>query len=95
MHDYDYWYWFGYASRKDTKFASLDDQWNNVVGGAGGSPHPLPDKSGCIVYRIARGDTLGKIARRYGTTAERIKAVNTTVHNVNDITAGYYIYIPV
>ena len=42
---------------------------NNIVGGAGGSPHPLPDKSGCIVYRIARGDTLGKIARRYGTTA--------------------------
>ena len=33
MHDYDYWYWFGYASRKDTKFTSLDDQWNNVMGG--------------------------------------------------------------
>ena len=64
------------------------NEMNNIVGGAGGSPHPLPDKSGCIVYRIARGDTLGKIARRYGTTAERIKAVNTTVHNVNDITAG-------
>ena len=42
------------------------DEMNNIVGGAGGSPHPLPDKSGCIVYRIARGDTLGKIARRYG-----------------------------
>ena len=68
---------------------------NSIVGGTGGSPHPLPDKSGCIVYRIARGDTLGKIARRYGTTAERIKAVNTTIHNLNDITAGYYIYIPV
>ncbi len=33
MHDYDYWYWFGYASRKNTKFTSLDDQWNNVMGG--------------------------------------------------------------
>lgn len=33
MHDYDYWYWFGYASRKDTKFTSLDDQWNNIMGG--------------------------------------------------------------
>ena len=30
------------------------DEMNNIVGGAGGSPHPLPDKSGCIVYRIAR-----------------------------------------
>lgn len=71
------------------------DEMNNVVGGSGGSPRPLPDKSGCIVYQIVKGDTLGKIARRYGTTAERIKAVNTTIHNLNDITAGYFIYIPV
>ncbi len=71
------------------------NEMNNVVGGAGGSPHPLPEKSGCIVYRINRGENLEKIARRYGTTGERIKAVNTTIHNVNDITAGYYIYIPV
>ena len=33
MSDYDYWYFFGYANRTDTKFESLDDQWNNVVGG--------------------------------------------------------------
>ena len=33
MSDYDYWYWFGYANRKDTKFETLDDQWNNIVGG--------------------------------------------------------------
>jgi bacteriocin-like protein len=71
------------------------NEMNNVVGGSGGSARPLPAKSGCIVYQIVRGDTLGKIARRYGTTAERIKAVNTTIHNLNDITAGYYIYIPV
>ncbi len=71
------------------------NEMNNVVGGAGGSPHPLPEKSGCIVYRIMRGENLGVIARRYGTTAERIKAVNPTIHNVNDLTSGYYIYIPV
>ena len=70
------------------------NEMNNIVGGSGGSPHPLPEKSGCIVYQIVRGDTLGKIARRYGTTAARIKAVNRTIFNLNDITAGYYIYIP-
>ena len=33
MSDYDYWYWFGYANRTDTKYETLDDQWNNIVGG--------------------------------------------------------------
>lgn len=33
MSDWDYWYWFGYANRTETKYESLDDQWNNVVGG--------------------------------------------------------------
>jgi len=33
MSDFDYWYWFGYANSTETKFESLDDQWNNVVGG--------------------------------------------------------------
>lgn len=38
MHDYSYWYWFGYASRTATDYAKLDDQWNNIVGGGyGGS----------------------------------------------------------
>lgn len=33
FHDSDYWYWFGYANRTKTTFESLDDQWNNIVGG--------------------------------------------------------------
>ena len=33
MSDWDYWYWFGYASHSDNTYASLDDQWKNVVGG--------------------------------------------------------------
>ena len=33
MHDYDYWYWFGYANHTETKYETLDDQWNNIVGG--------------------------------------------------------------
>ena len=33
MSDYNYWYFFGYANRTDTKYETLDDQWNNIVGG--------------------------------------------------------------
>ena len=33
MHDWDYWYWFGYANLTDTKYETLADQWKNVVGG--------------------------------------------------------------
>ena len=39
-------------------------------------------------------DELGRIARRYGVTAEYLKAINPTIYNINDITAGYYIYVP-
>ena len=33
MSDWDYWYWFGYANQTDNTYASLADQWKNVVGG--------------------------------------------------------------
>ncbi|MBQ7462057.1 MAG: DUF4465 domain-containing protein [Bacteroidaceae bacterium] len=33
MSDWDYWYWFGYANHTETKYETLDDQWNNIVGG--------------------------------------------------------------
>ncbi len=70
------------------------EEMDTVFGGQGGSPRPLPERAGYIVYQIRRGDTLGKIARRFGTTTERIKAINSTIHNINDITPGYYIYVP-
>jgi LysM repeat protein len=70
------------------------NEMENVIGGQGGSPTKLPDKKGYWVYRIKSGDCLSRIAGRYGTTAETLKRVNNTIHNINDITAGYYIYIP-
>ena len=33
MSDWDYWYFFGYANRTETRYETLDDQWNNIVGG--------------------------------------------------------------
>ena len=65
-----------------------------VVGGMGGSPKPLPKKAGYHVYQIRSGDTLSTIARRYHTTAEHLKDINPTITNIRDITAHYYIYVP-
>jgi peptidoglycan endopeptidase LytE len=51
-------------------------------------------KAGCKVYQIKSGETLGGIARRHGTTVERIMAVNPELSNPNRIMAKYWIYIP-
>lgn len=84
------------TDNKETNVNELKlNEMEEVVGGSGGSKNPLPERAGYIVYWIQRGDTLTKIARRYGTTAQAIKAANSTIHNINDITADYYIYVPV
>ena len=70
------------------------NEMENVVGGRGGSPTRLPDQAGLIVYKIRSGDKLGTIARTYNTTAEYLKSINHTITNINDITPGYYIYVP-
>ena len=33
MSDWNFWYWFGYANSTSAQYESLDDQWNNIVGG--------------------------------------------------------------
>ena len=66
-----------------------------VVGGRGGSPTRLPEKAGLEVYKIQSGDTLGRIAARYGTTANHLKRINPSLDNTNIIVTGYYIYVPV
>lgn len=71
------------------------EELGSVEGGMGGSARELPPKAGMKVYRIVRGDTLSKLATVYKTTVNKIVAANPTIKNANDITAGYYIYIPV
>ena len=66
----------------------------NVVGGRGGSPTYLPTKEYCDVYQICRGDTLTKIAKTHHTTVDYLMSINNTIKNKNDITTGYYIYVP-
>ena len=65
-----------------------------VTGGKGGSPTKLPEKKGFIVYRIQSGDCLSKIAPAFNTTTNYLMAINPTITNKNDITAGYYMYVP-
>ena len=80
---------------KEMENTKLDiNELEPVSGGLGGSPTPLPDKEGYFVYCIQRGDVLTILARRYGTTLDAIMAANPTIHDHNDISAGYYIYIP-
>ena len=71
------------------------NELESAVGGKGGSRTVLPSKAGCIVYQIESGDNLTKIAKWYGVTVKQIMNTNVgIIKNANDITAGYYIYIP-
>ena len=70
------------------------NELEEVVGGKGGSRTKLPEKPGLLVYRIVHGDKLGMIARQFGTTVKVLMKLNPTITNENDITSGYYIYVP-
>ena len=50
-------------------------------------------KKGYTIYKIVRGDTLTRIARRFNTTVQRILAANPKIKNRNLIRTGDYLYI--
>lgn len=60
----------------------MDNELENVTGGAA---------NGSLYYRIAAGDTLGDIAKKYGTTVARILALNPDIKNPDVIYAGNYL----
>ena len=85
----------------DTKHGSTPEGYElkpeeleGVVGGLGGSPHPLPPKPGCDVYKIKRHDTFRKVARAYEITVDKLRSMNPTLRNEIELTAGFYIYVP-
>ena len=47
-----------------------------------------------IVYTVVRGDTLSKIAAKYGVTVPAILAANPSIKNPNSINVGDQIIIP-
>ena len=71
------------------------NEMEQAAGGRGGSVKELARKEGYLVYQIASGENLTKIAKWYNTSVDAIMAANTgIIKNRNDITAGRYIYIP-
>ena len=65
--------------------ALTEGQLIDISGGAYVGP--------CIVYTIQRGDTLMKIAARYGTTVQTLVELNN-IANKNKIYAGHKLLIP-
>jgi hypothetical protein len=71
------------------------NELEQAVGGRGGYRKPPEPIFGLEIYRIQAGDNLTKIARKYGTTWMHLQDLNADViPNKNDITTGYYIYVP-
>jgi len=71
------------------------NEMEQVSGGRGGSPNPLPPKSGCDIYKIKSRQTLSGIAKLHGTTWRYLMSINQgIISNENDITAGNWIYVP-
>ena len=66
----------------------LDDlQLDKIVGGVG-------SESRYITHVVVDGDTLGKLAKRYHTTAEAILVANPALKNKNMLIKGMEIKIP-
>ena len=59
--------------------AMMDNEMETVTGGAA---------NGTLYYRIAKGDTLGEIAKKYGTTVNKLMALNPQIKDPNKIYAG-------
>ena len=72
------------------------NEMEDVTGGKneGGFTSKPREKRGCRIYRIQSGDTLIKIAKRNGTTADYLMKINPQLTNRNFIIAGCYIYVP-
>ncbi len=71
------------------------NEMDAIVGGRGGSPNPLPVKAGCDRYKIVPHDTLSGLANKFHTTVSKLMELNKEfITNKNDITAGFWIYVP-
>jgi LysM repeat protein len=80
---------------------------DNGGGGAGATPRPtaaaaspsaeptLPPAPTPQAYVVAKGDTMSKIAKKFGVTVEELLAANPQIKNPNKIDVGDELTIPV
>src|SRR5690606_28378198 len=70
-------------------------QVRRVPGAGGGTTPPPPSQPGGTpsTYTVVRGDTLGRIAARFGTTVSAIASANG-ITNINLIFVGQVLQIP-
>lgn len=53
-------------------------------------PKPVPTK---VYYTVKSGDTMTAIAKKYGTTLTKLKALNPTIRDLNKISVGQKIRV--
>ena len=72
------------------------NEMEEVTGGKneGGFTRKPRAKAGRAIYKVKSGDTLIKIAKRYGTTAQYLMTINPELIRMNYIVAGCYIFVP-
>ncbi len=68
------------------------EQMDRAAGGASRYDR-LPDRDGFMVYRVQSGETLWKIARKFGFTVEELMAWNPKITDRNCVYANEEIYI--
>ena len=47
-----------------------------------------------MTYKVVKGDTLSKVAKRFNTTVSELQRLNPTITNVNKIYIGMTINVP-
>ena len=70
------------------------NEMEEFTGGKGGSKRELHPTKYYDVHQIKEGENLTRIAKQYNTTVNALLKANPTITNKNDITAGYWIYVP-
>ena len=68
------------------------DEMDQAAGGAN-RYKALTPKDGFFAYKVAKGDTLGKIAREFGCTVRDLMNWNPKITNVNQIYVNEFLYI--
>lgn len=72
------------------------EELDQVSGGRSGGYDQKPRaKHGCKIHKVVHGETLTKIASHYGTTVQKIMAVNPELTDPTFIQPGCYMYVPV